>query len=304
MTPHALIANLRAYHTALAWARDIKDGMMMSGPQIKSWWTMSVEHCRWVNQQLEEEASHRNKIFIPFERSHVSFLRSFTPQSMERRQAHTFFKSVSFYIPLFLSPSVQLKQTPSLPGARFAYGIFASAPLEDVGDKLSSVRGQLCQISEEEYDMLMTSHANHSLLVMNKVDVPHITTKGLVTPKDDRAQRLQMRERRKTKVVQPKAVTVTPRPHTVRRVYHFIVAGGLSFLNNACGAHSNLHPCAWKTDSDTGDGQYQVVTLKRDVRAGEELLISYSGNGTSSDDCPCLLCIHRIEIDHKASKKP
>jgi hypothetical protein len=100
---------------------------------------------------------------------------------------------------------------------------------------------------------------------MTKTEVPHITVKGIiergVVNGSERAQRLHRREREKqkaawtesTEVKQESTTTVTRRPQTVRRVYHFIVAGSLSFLNNACGVHSNLYPCAWKSDDDTGD---------------------------------------------------
>ena len=301
LTNQVLISNLRVYHSALRWAKLVKGDGWLTSTQVKDWWTMTAQQCAWVNQQWKEEAAHRKQPFVPYERSHVPFLRRFTPQSMDRRRAQKFFESVSFYVPLFLSTSVELKPTPSLPGARFAYGVFALMPLDNVGSQVGAVRGQLCQISEEEYDALMVAHANHSLLGMTKTEIPHITVKGIierdVVNGGERAQRLHRRERERQRAARAKpdegkpesTTTVVHRPQTVRRVYHFIVTGGLSFLNNACCVHSNLHPCAWKNDDDTGDGQYQVVTLKQPIGAGEELWISYSADD-EMDQCPCLRC--------------
>jgi hypothetical protein len=114
-TSQVLIANLRVYHSALKWAKLVRGDGWLTSTQVKDWWTMTAQQCAWVNQQWKEEAAHHKQPSVPYERSHVPFLRRFTPQSMDRRRGQKFFESVSFYVPLFLSTAVELKPTPSLP---------------------------------------------------------------------------------------------------------------------------------------------------------------------------------------------
>ena len=71
------------------------------------------------------------------------------------------------------------------------------------------------------------------------------------------------------------------------------MCGGLAFLNSACATHCNAWPCVWDGADDVCAAQWQLATLKRTVRAGEELWLDYGEEEEAANRPDCMRCSQR-----------
>ena len=66
-----------------------------------------------------------------------------------------------------------------------------------------------------------------------------------------------------------------------------VLVGGMSFLNDACEAHSNVWPAdmTGALEGEPGTRQWQTVYTKRSIPADTELFVSYSTEAMDSYEC-------------------
>lgn len=222
---------------------------------------------------------------------YVGFVRRFPPQDVDRREESRFFASLALYVPLLLSSAVELRRVASIPSS-FCYGVFAKGQLS--AGYVSAIRGELVKLEEEEYWQLKSSKSSHSLLRMAAVDMHRTRVPdGRLDPAGERDRRAERRASRRPRTARsPSSAASSP-------FCYFVVAGGVSLINHACEQHSNAWPCVWKDDCDVGAAQWKVITLKRDIAAGEEIWLDYTpcDEGEEKEEAyECMQCGQLAEL--------
>jgi hypothetical protein len=245
ITAELIITQLRTYHRLLHGAQRRGAEVYLTNTEIKDWWMMPSDVRAWIDQRLASEASP-----TAYDYDYVPFLRSFIPQGRDRGVEFRFFNSLARYLPLLLSADVELRRSRALSSSTFAYGVFATRPLEsgDFIQPLQALRGELVPISPKANEVLTRAAADFSVLVLDEEGVSQLRVPGT-------------RGRKRQRVG--------------RGGQAFIVAGGIAFLNHACEEHANIWPAVWEGEGDTGLAQWQVATTRRDVQDWEELFLFY-----------------------------
>lgn len=258
-TPELIIAQLRSYHRLLLDAQGDRANPFLTNVEAKDWWLMP----RHARRSLPLPSS--------YDFGYVAFLRKFLPQTRDRDVEFRFFNSLAYYLPLLLSCDVELRPTPALSTSAFAYGVFARRRLEcgDWRRPLAAVRGELVAITAQEHKALVGGHADFSVLALDEERGNRLTVPGK-----------EGRKRRKLR----------------KGGGAFVVAGGMAFINHACEEHANMWPAVWEDEEDVGSGQWQVATVRRAVREGEELFLFYAKRveeEEEKDEWPCTECASR-----------
>jgi hypothetical protein len=253
VTPALLIAQLQTYHRLLVDAQSDRANPFLTNLEAKDWWLMPER----VRRSLPFPSS--------YDFSYPAFLRKFLPQHRCKDVEFRFFNSLAHYLPLLLSPDVELRRCPSLSSSAFAYGVFARRRLEkgEYRRPVPALRGQLVAITEKEFKALESGGAAFSVLEIDGEGISRLQVPGTVGRK-----RLRVKKGGGA----------------------FVVAGGMAFLNHACEEHANMYPAVWGDEEDVGKGQWQVATAKWTVRAGKELFIFYAQGEGRSGVYPCSEC--------------
>ena len=252
-TPLFLVAQLQSYHRMLIDAQSDRTVPFLTNTEAKGWWLMP----RHVRGSLPFPLS--------YDFTYVAFLRRFLPQQRDRDVEYRFFNSLTHYLPLLLSPDVELRRCPSLSTSAFAYGVFARRRIEggEYRRPVPALRGELVAITADEFRALEESHADFSVLHLDGEGISHLRVPG-----KEGGKRLKVKKGRGI----------------------FVVAGGMSFLNHACEDHANVYPCVWGDEEDVGMGQWQLATAKWSVPAGKELFLFCTQDEEVRRKYPCSEC--------------
>lgn len=161
---------------------------------------------------------------IDYDYSYVKLLRSFLPQSTRNRgrsqDLSQFFTSLSHYVPLFLSYTVELRRSPNLASSAYADSVFALRRIEDgkYTRSVSAVMGEQVMINESENKALAAADAAFSVLELDSEGLERVKKPG------------EQGRKRQRVGTDAKA---------------FVVAGGMAFINHACEQHANVIPAVW-----------------------------------------------------------
>ena len=269
ITPELIIRQLRTYHRLVCPEpqKRIKPEVQLTNTQLKEWWLMPTK-ARSAFDNLLAAASSPPPAY---DYSYVRFLKHFLPQSCRTNSdlMHQFFKSLANYMPLLVSTNVQLRPSPALANSSLCYGIFALRPLKDGlwTGQVQAVRGEVVLIPENEHSTFVAAGADFSVVELDADGMSRLLKPG-------------QQGRKRQRVSQERQYAV--------------VAGGMAFVNHACERHANMHPAVWRSVDDMDDmgrGQWQVLVPKRDVGAGEELLLHYGGyTEDEMRSWPCSMC--------------
>jgi hypothetical protein len=267
ITAELIVAQLRTYHRLLHGAQIEGGEVYLTNMEVKGWWMMP----RHVRASLDLRLASEPSTSSTYDYGYVPFLRRFIPQIRNKDGEYRFFNSLARYVPLLLSAEVELCRSPAMSSSTFKYGIFASRPLRCGGynQSLQPLLGEVVSITDKEQDALTRAGADFSVLVLNVEELSHMRVPG-------------KNERKRRKVT--------------RGSQAYVVAGGMAFINHACGQHANIWPAIWPNEEDVGLAQWQLATVKQDVNAGEELFLCYASHDTAEDgkvEWACTVCAHR-----------
>jgi hypothetical protein len=295
-TPERVVASLRSYYSVIR-REQLEHGecdFQMTQREVRDWWAMTKTTRAEVDAALQEAASATDAPFTPYDFAVSGFLRSFSPQQKDSNTLWRFYSALAIYMPLWLSPDVEIRRVPSLPG-HLSYGVFAKHKLRSESDRrvnvtVPAIRGQLVRLSAEEEQALRDYGSDHSLLHVRR-DVQR-TRVPLAVVDPNRARDLRVTGRKRKRSVAPVVSSSSPSPERQRQECCFVVVGAISFINHACPWHANVHPCVWRGDDAVGDAQWQVVSLKEEVsvEAEQELWLDYTAAAEDEPDgrlvCP------------------
>jgi hypothetical protein len=263
VTAEFVTTQMRAYHRLLRGAQSGAAAGALTNLELKDWWLMP-KHVRSSLAALRASSPR----CAPVNYDYVRFLRSFLPQQRDVDGEFRFFKSLAHYVPLLLSPDLELRRSPALSSSAYAYGVFARQRLRcgEYKHPHPALRGEVVRITDDEHAALIAAKKDFSVLVLDEEGASHLRVPGGVKGKWQRVKRGGQAG---------------------------VVAGGISFLNHACDLHANMWPAVWNREADVGDGQWQVATAKRDIKTGEELFLFYAKFDPVEEEkdlWPCTRC--------------
>jgi hypothetical protein len=274
--PDRIISSLRAYHRLLVTTRGAG---ALSRAELKAWWLMPSSTRRWVEERVVADST------APYDYAYVPLLRRFLPQLMTKEVTWRFFDGLLLYVALYLSDDVELRVVTRLADqTALCYGVFAKRDLP--AGLLKDIRGQLVPLTATEEAAVCAYGSDHSLLHMMRSDAHRTRVPdGVLDAAGERDRRAAGRVGKRQRTSLAPAATASTSTAAAKLV-RFVVAGGISFLNNACAVHCNAWPCVWHGDDGVGAAQWQLATLQRPVRAGEELWLEYDDEAAAEGhDC-------------------